>query len=102
MRSHRLLQLDDNKSADNKFDCQDALSTSLMQVVSTTRSKSANTKLHKLSLIFTDQVQVEEVNMLTCCNLMTNLHQAGKIHNLHQLQNKYQKIFGVLSRSKIF
>ena len=47
MRSHRLLRLDDNKSAAScqqdlmQVDCQDFLSESLMQVVSTTYSKCA-------------------------------------------------------------
>ena len=56
MRSHRLLRLDDYKSAAScqfkkgllQVDCQDFLSTSAMQVVSATCSKSANNKLQQV------------------------------------------------------
>ena len=81
MRSHRLLRLDDNKSAASceqawcRLIIWDFLSTSLIQVVSTTCSKSTNIKLQ--------QVWFSQ----TFCNLMkpTDLQQAGEIHNLQQV-----------------
>ena len=48
MPSHPLLRLDDDNKLSTgliQVDCQDFLSTSLMQVVSTTSSKSANIKV---------------------------------------------------------
>ena len=53
IRSHRLLRLDDNKVCCKlstgviQVDCQEFLSTSLMEVVSTTCCESANIKLHQ-------------------------------------------------------
>ena len=44
-----------------QVDCQDFLSTNLMQVVSTTYSKSVNIKLR---LIFTDLLQLDEAKKL--------------------------------------
>ena len=52
-----------------QVDCQDFLSTSLMQIVSITRSKSSNIYLMCLNE----------------ANLLTNLHQACKIYNLDQV-----------------
>ena len=52
MHSHRILQLHNNKSSAScqralmQVDCQDLLFTSLIQVVLTTGSNSANIKLH--------------------------------------------------------
>ena len=56
MRSHRLLRLHDNKFSTGltQVDCQDFLSTTLMQVVSATYSKSANIMQVGSCLIFTD------------------------------------------------
>ena len=73
MRSHRLLRLGDNKLAAS---CQRAklqiLSTSLMQVVTTTCSSA---DFHGLDTTWPFQH--------FRCNLMANLHPVGKIHNLH-------------------
>ena len=75
----------------NRLAASCELHAGLMQVVSSTFSKSANIKLQQVckyqvaaSLMFKDLMQFDEVNRLdTTC--FFKLHQAGKIHNLHQV-----------------
>ena len=55
----------------------------LTQVVSTTCTNVCKCQAAS-SAIFTDSMQLDEVNR-PWCNLMTNLHQAGKIHNLQKV-----------------
>ena len=74
MRSHHLLRLDDSKSVTSpSASCE--LHAGLMQVVSSTCSKL----FHQLaaSLMFTDLIKSTGL-----IQLVANLHQAGKIHNL--------------------
>ena len=86
MRSHRLLRLDENKSAAN---CQQAWCKMIIE----TFYPQAWCKLHQVckyqvetSLIFTDLLQVDEFNRLAAT--FDNLLEAGKIYNL-------QKVCGV-------
>ena len=55
-----------------------------MQVVSATYSSQLCKYQVASSLIFTALVKLDEASKQTSCNLMTNLHQADKLHNLHQ------------------
>ena len=59
-------------------DCQNFLSTGLLQVVETTCSKSSSIRsdLHRPN--------VSWWNQQAWCNVMENVRQAGKTHNLHQ------------------
>ena len=67
-------------------DCQNLLSTGLLQAVSTSCNKSANDKLQQL--IATDMSQVDEIDKLL--QLVDKLQQACKItDNLQQVCEVY-------------
>ena len=90
MGSHCLLRLDGNKFAAScmstagllQVDCQDFLSTNLMQVVSATCSKSANIKLQQ---VLFSQTFCNFMNSTDLLQLVDNFQQASKIHNLQQV-----------------
>ena len=108
MRSHRLPRFDDIESAADlstglmQVDCQDFLSTSLTHIVLTTCSKSANINcsldVYKYevgsSLIFTEMMQLDEVNRL---DVTTELYYIWRKHanlsSVKQLKPKTWRIF---------
>ena len=99
MRLHRLLRLDDDKSAAScKQACckliDNILSTSLMQVVSSEVAASLQISSCNKS----------DLHRRTCCNfvnltdllqLVDKLQQAGKIHNLQQVCGVSGCVIGV-------
>ena len=85
MRSHCLLRLDDNKSTAS---CQQAwckliVKTSYPQAWCTLfQQLAASLRISRcIKLIFT--LDATWWSQLAWCNLLTNLHQAGKIHNIY-------------------
>ena len=88
MRSHRLLRLDDNRSAAScqqawcnliiETLCSQAWCKLFEQLAASLQISSCNkSDFHRLAATWW--------NWQACCNLLTNLQQAGKIHNLQQV-----------------
>ena len=88
MRSHRLLRLDDNRSAAScqqawcnliiETLCSQAWCKLFQQLAASLQISSCNkSDFHRLTATWW--------NWQACCKLLTNLQQAGKIHNLQQV-----------------
>ena len=88
MRSHCLLRLDDNRSAAS---CQQAWCNLIIETLYSQawcklfQQLTASLQISSCNKSDFHRLAATWWNWQACCNLLTNLHQAGKIHNLQQV-----------------